>query len=167
MFFCYLGFYALMRCEIILVGNELLIGKIQDTNGQWIIHKLIPLGVEVSRITIIKDELKAISSTIRETLARKPDYIFTSGGLGPTYDDMTLEGIAKGFRPQVKLIQNQDAYNMVLERYQKIYPGVQIDKLMKLSRVKMTILPEGAIPLKNSEGSAPGVLFPPKLTNRF
>ena len=66
-----------MNCEIILIGNELLIGKIEDTNGKWIIDQLLPFGIETTRITTIKDNVSIIASTLKESLLRKPNYIFT------------------------------------------------------------------------------------------
>lgn len=72
-----------MECEIVLIGNELLIGKIQDTNGYWLIEQLIPLGIQISRITTIPDNINIIKETIQIALKRNPSYIFTSGVWDP------------------------------------------------------------------------------------
>jgi molybdenum cofactor synthesis domain-containing protein len=149
-----------MKIEIILIGNELLIGKIQDTNGKWIIDQLVPHGIQISRIITIPDELDAISSTIKTAINRKPDYILTSGGLGPTFDDMTLDGIARGLPNSNQLVENQIALAMVKERYQKIYPDKDFKDLITPARLKMAILPKGSFPLSNRAGSAPGVIIP-------
>lgn len=69
-----------MECEIILIGNELLIGKVQDTNGKFIINQLIPLGMKISQITIIPDNINRIKESVQNALLRKPLFIFTSGG---------------------------------------------------------------------------------------
>lgn len=151
-----------LECEIILIGNELLIGKIQDTNGIWIIQQLLPFGIKFSRITVIPDEIDIIAKTIRETITRKPKYIFTSGGLGPTFDDMTLEGVGKGLDPPRSCREHPEALEMILKAYEK-----RFKKKTELTpaRRKMGMLPVGAIPLYNPEGTAPGVKIPSELTN--
>lgn len=76
--------------EIICVGNELLIGKIQDTNAHYLSLQATRLGVNVKRVTVIQDIVEEIATTINEALTRKPAFIITTGGLGPTFDDKTL-----------------------------------------------------------------------------
>jgi molybdenum cofactor synthesis domain-containing protein len=78
--------------EIICIGNELLIGKIANTNAQWISRQATLLGINVKRITVVSDELEEISEAIREALKRRTRFIITTGGLGPTFDDKTLQG---------------------------------------------------------------------------
>lgn len=147
-----------MNVEIIAIGNELLIGKIQDTNSLWIIQQLLPLGIKVNRITVIPDEVTIIADTIRSTILRNPSYIFTSGGLGPTFDDMTLDGIAKGLIPSQPLEENIEAIEMIRQEYIKRYANVPgKDASLTSQRRKMGILPRGAKALKNREGTAPGV----------
>ena len=104
-----------MESEIILVGNELLIGKIQDINGQWIIKRLLEFGHRVARITIIADDVDIIAKTVRDALKRSPEFIFISGGLGPTWDDLTAEGISKAY--DVKLVLNDEALNYIKNRF--------------------------------------------------
>ncbi|MCP4760739.1 MAG: competence/damage-inducible protein A [archaeon] len=143
-----------MDSEIILIGNELLIGKIQDTNGQWMIHKLLDFGHRVTRIVTIPDNVDIIASTLNDSLKRHPSFIFISGGLGPTYDDMTNDGIAKAFN--VNLVLKEEAKNYIIERYKKIALIKKI-KLPELNggRIKMAYLPENALALKNPSGAAP------------
>ncbi|MDH5811063.1 MAG: molybdopterin-binding protein, partial [Candidatus Methanomethylicaceae archaeon] len=74
--------------EIISIGRELLIGRTQNTNAVWISSKLISIGIEVSRISIVGDSVYEISRAISESIARRPSLIITTGGLGPTYDDL-------------------------------------------------------------------------------
>lgn len=157
----------MIQCELILTGNELLVGKISDTNGKWIIDQLIPLGIQVSRITIIPDDLDVISSTVRCALDRNPDYILSSGGLGPTFDDMTILGISKGLSPALNLIENPQSVLLMKERYETRYPTHSFSKLIQERPylLKMAMIPMGCISLSNSEGTAPGVRFPPSLTN--
>ncbi|MCW3977495.1 MAG: molybdopterin-binding protein, partial [Candidatus Bathyarchaeota archaeon] len=73
--------------EIICIGNELLIGKILNTNAQWLARRVTALGLGVRRITIVSDDISEISSITGEALQRTPDFIITTGGLGPTFDD--------------------------------------------------------------------------------
>ena len=84
-----------MNIEILIIGNEILIGKTQDTNSNWMAKRITKFGHKLRRITTIGDELEEISSALRNILKREPDIIITSGGLGPTFDDMTLEGISR------------------------------------------------------------------------
>ena len=162
-------------CEILLIGNELLIGKIQDTNGKWLIDQLVPHGVKISRITVIQDDLNEISQTVREILNRKPNYVFTSGGLGPTFDDMTIEGIAIGLGIQDSIDFNEQSLQWLKERYEyvirtqmvKTKPGTTAEDLLNASRKKMAKMPKQCIPIRNSVGAAPGVKFPKHLTNNF
>jgi molybdenum cofactor synthesis domain-containing protein len=156
-----------LNCELLLIGFELLNGKIQDTNGKWIIEQLLPYGVQISRITLIGDFLEDISSCIRESIQRKPQYVFTSGGLGPTFDDMTLEGVAKGLHPPQPLEANQAALDMVIKKYLERFSNKSFDEIITPARKKMANLPKGGIPLSNREGTAPGVVIPPNLTNDF
>ncbi len=80
---------------IILIGNEILSGKTTDLNAAYLCRELRALGVDVRRVTVIPDEVELIGKEIAE-FARSFDYVFTSGGVGPTHDDVTMEGIAKG-----------------------------------------------------------------------
>jgi molybdenum cofactor synthesis domain-containing protein len=157
----------LMKCEIILTGNELLIGKILDTNGKFIIDQIIPLGVQISRITTIPDNLDAITATIQHAIARSPDYIFTSGGLGPTFDDMTLAGIAEGLTPRQPLKENAEALYLVKQYLKARYPTRSFEEAVQRYPylMKMVQLPAGSQPLSNSKGTAPGVYIPADLTN--
>ncbi|MDQ3334324.1 MAG: molybdopterin-binding protein [Myxococcota bacterium] len=81
---------------IVIIGDEILSGKFADENAAFLIGELRALGVELRRITMIPDDVDDIASTVT-SFAGKFDYVFTSGGVGPTHDDVTIEGIAKGF----------------------------------------------------------------------
>ena len=84
------------RAEIVVVGNEILTGKVKDENGPFLAADLRALGVELTRITTIPDDLDDIARTVRGASDRV-DFVFTSGGVGPTLDDLTFEGIARAF----------------------------------------------------------------------
>lgn len=144
--------------EIICVGNELLIGKTPNTNATWLAKRVTSLGLTVKRIVVIRDELDEIAETVQETLGRKPDFIITTGGLGPTFDDKTLEGIARGLNRRLEV--NEEALRMVRQKYVAYLEKTGKTEKIELTppRVKMATLPEGARPLPNPVGTAPGVI---------
>lgn len=156
-----------MRCEIILTGNELLIGKISDRNAKYIIDQITPLGAQISRIITIPDDLAEITETIQHSIDRSPDYIFTSGGLGPTFDDMTLLGIAQGLSPAQPLEENAEALFLVKQHLKARYPTRSFEEAVQRYPylMKMVQLPVGSFPLSNSKGTAPGVYIPADFTN--
>ena len=83
-----------MNIELLMIGNEILIGKTQDTNSNWLAKRITKYGHEIARITTIGDDVDIISNALKDILNRKPDIVITSGGLGPTFDDMTLKAVA-------------------------------------------------------------------------
>ncbi len=89
--------------EIICIGNELLIGKIKDTNAHYLAKQATQLGANVKRVTVIQDTIQEIATTINEAIARKPQFIVTTGGLGPTFDDKTLQGVAKALNRKLEV----------------------------------------------------------------
>lgn len=139
-----------------MIGNEILIGKTQDTNSNWMAKRITKYGHQVRRITTIGDDIETISTTFQKILERKPEIVITSGGIGPTFDDMTLEGIAKGLNRELAL--NKKAYKSIKNTYKRAY-HIGLLKLegMTKEREKMAILPQGSTPLPNTVGTAPGV----------
>jgi len=145
-----------MEVEILVIGNEILIGKTLDTNSNWMAKRVVKYGHKLKRITIIEDDIEVISRTLKIILERKPDMIITTGGLGPTFDDMTLVGIAKGLNREIEL--NEHAYNSIKRAYEHAYKrGILKLEGMTKEREKMSYLPQGSIPLPNLRGTAPGV----------
>ena len=144
--------------EIICVGNELLIGKIINTNAHWLSKQATTLAVNVKRVTVIQDIVEEIAQTIQEALKRKPQFIITTGGLGPTFDDKTLEGIAKAL--DRKLEVNQKALEMVKEKSEQYARKRGLPTKIELTkpRVKMATIPLGSEPVNNPDGTAPGVM---------
>ncbi len=142
----------MLRVEVLAVGRELLIGKTVNTNAYWVGGRVARMGSALSRITTVDDDLKEISTAVRESLRRSPDFLIVVGGLGPTPDDMTLEGIAKALRRRIGL--QQEALEMVRNHYMKMG---RADLKLTPPRKKMARLPEGATPLPNKVGTAPGV----------
>jgi molybdenum cofactor synthesis domain-containing protein len=146
-----------VHVEIICVGNELLIGKTLNTNAHWLAKRATSLGGVVKRITIIGDNVDEIASAIREAMERTPRFMITTGGLGPTFDDKTLEGIAKALNRRLEV--NEKALKMVKEKYETYLKEGKIEKIeLTPSRVKMATLPEGTEPLRNPVGTAPAMI---------
>jgi nicotinamide-nucleotide amidase len=143
--------------EIICVGNELLIGKTLNTNATWLAKRVTSLGLIVKRIEVIGDDVSEIAEALQEALRRKPKFIITTGGLGPTFDDKTLEGIAKGLSRRLEV--NGKALKMVREKYDAYLKQGRIEKVeLTPPRVKMATLPEDTEPLPNPVGTAPGMM---------
>src|SRR5580765_1984157 len=91
-----------LNAGLIIIGNEILSGKVTDTNAPFLTRELRALGVDLRRIVTIPDELDEIAAAVRE-FGPRYDVVFTSGGVGPTHDDVTMEGIARGLgRPLIR-----------------------------------------------------------------
>lgn len=88
---------------VVLIGNELLSGRVTDENGPYIIAALRQLGVNLRALHVVADDVEQIGSVVADEAARR-DIVFTSGGVGPTHDDVTLEGVARAFG--VELVVN-------------------------------------------------------------
>ena len=145
-----------MIVELLMIGNEILIGKTQDTNSNYLAKRITKYGHILRRITTIGDDLDEISNTLREIISHQPDLVIISGGLGPTFDDMTLQGVGLALNREIKL--NQDAYNSIKKAYDQAYKrGILKLEGMTKERKKMAYLPEGSTPLPNRRGTAPGV----------
>ena len=145
-----------MDIELLMIGNEILIGKTQDTNSNWMTKRITKFGHKVKRITTIGDDIDIISNTLQDILKRKPDIIITSGGLGPTFDDRTLIGIANGLNRKLEL--NKHAYKSIKKTYERAFKkGLLKLEGMTKEREKMAYLPQGSTPLPNTVGTAPGV----------
>jgi len=135
---------------IITVGNELLIGRVVNTNAAWLAAKLTYLGYSVRRIVVVPDVEEDIVEAFREAMA-KADVVISTGGLGPTPDDITNLAFCKALG--VEPVINEEALKMVREKYaSRGYP-------MTEERVKMAMMPPGAAPLPNPVGTAPGILY--------
>ncbi len=143
--------------EVVSAGNEVLIGDVLDTNTNLLCVKVTGLGGLVRRTVMLRDDVEAIAAEIRGALDRRPALLFTVGGLGPTGDDRTLEGVALGLGVGLEL--HPEAERMVADRYAEFHAlGYVPFAEMNESRRKMARLPLGAVPLVNPIGGAPAVL---------
>ena len=130
---------------IILIGDELLSGRTQDTNLGTIARFLEPLGVQVGEGRIISDDRDIIIATIRE-FTKRFDYVFTTGGIGPTHDDITAECVAAAFN--VGISEREDALDELRVRYK--------ESELNAARRRMARIPDGASLIKNPVSQAPG-----------
>lgn len=117
---------------IVIIGNEVLSGKTQDINSHFFCTELRRLGVEVQKISTIQDEIELIGQEVA-TFSQRYDYVFTSGGVGPTHDDVTIDGIAHGFG--LKVVRHPD-----IERRMRQRLGNQVNE----ARLRMANVPDGA-----------------------
>ncbi len=142
--------------EVVCVGNELLIGKTLNTNSQWLAQRATANGIIVKRVTLVADEVSEIASVIHEAIQRKPLLIVTTGGLGPTFDDKTLSGIAEALN--CKLGVNATAKQMIKEKYETYARKRNTGRIeLTESRIKMATIPEKTEPIHNPVGTAPAV----------
>ena len=147
-----------MKVLIIAVGNELLNGKVHDYNSYWIAKRLTNLGYEVVRIFTIPDELGAIIESLEWGKYNGVSLIITTGGLGPTPGDLTLEAVAK-FANR-KIVLDERAVSFVKKRYSELYNLGFVDTPgLNDYRLKMAKVPEGSTLIYNDVGVAPGVLL--------
>ena len=130
---------------IIIIGNEVLSGRTKDINTSTLAQWLNSLGIEVKEVRIIPDTEKIIIETVNK-LRKKFNYIFTTGGIGPTHDDITAESISKAFN--LEYGYHKEAYS-ILEKYYK--PGQFND-----GRQKMAKMPTTANLILNPTSGAPG-----------
>ena len=137
-----------VNAAIIIIGNEILSGRTQDVNSSTIALWLNSLGVKVQEVRVIPDVEGVIVKTINE-VRKKNNYVFTTGGIGPTHDDITAKSISKAF--DVKYEINKEAYK-ILENYYK--PGE-----FNEGRQKMAWTPSGAKLILNPTSGAPGFII--------
>lgn len=144
-----------MFAEVLTIGDELLTGNTVDSNSAFIAKKLTERGYWVRRKTTVGDDVGEIKAVIREILGRKPEVLVISGGLGPTHDDVTMVAVAEALNR--RLVLCDDCLEKIRAFYERLYrEGYIDDPKLNEARRKMAYLPEGAEPLENREGAAPG-----------
>jgi len=118
---------------ILIIGNEILSGKVTDTNSPYLCRELRMLGVDVERILTVPDDVRVIAHEVR-TLSEAYDVVFTSGGIGPTHDDLTMDGVALAFG---RKLERNHSISERIARAQGKPPNE--------SQLKMTMVPEDAL----------------------
>lgn len=144
--------------EIITVGKEILTGRVLDTNTRYVARKLNFLGLPLIRVAIIDDDVETIAQELKRALSGKANIVFTLGGLGPTFDDVTLAGVAKAV--DKKLVLDKAALEFIQGRYRTFLEQKSVDHdRMTPEREKMAWLPESSTIMDNPVGAAPGVIL--------
>ena len=137
-----------VNAAILIIGNEILSGRTQDKNIAFISHWLnTKCGISVKEVRIIPDIEKSIAENVL-LLSKKFNYLFTTGGIGPTHDDITAQSISKAFK--VKYEYHQEAYKILEKYYGK--------KKFNDGRKKMAMMPKGAKLIYNPSSAAPGFI---------
>lgn len=146
------------RVEIIAIGNEILTGRVLDSNSNWLAKNITEHGGEVMRFVVVQDHIDEIVREIQTSIANGASVVVTTGGLGPTYDDKTLEAVAQALdRP---LVLHAEALEWVIGKYEELKSKGDVDSDdITPSREKMAHLPDGSTPLLNAVGAAPGVML--------
>ncbi|MBE6903730.1 MAG: competence/damage-inducible protein A [Ruminococcaceae bacterium] len=139
-----------MNCEILAVGTELLLGNIVNTNAQYLSEQLSSLGIDVYYHTVAGDNKQRLENALKIAFERS-DMVITTGGLGPTQDDLTKETAAAYFNE--KLVCNEEALEKIKAFFEK--RGTE----MVASNEKQAYIPENAIIFQNRCGTAPGFLL--------
>ena len=130
---------------ILIIGNEILSGRTQDINIKYIAKELVNVGILLEEVRVVPDKKNSIIVNLND-LRKNYDYVFTTGGIGPTHDDITSESISYALNKEYKI--NDEAYE-ILKNY---YPENEFNE----NRIKMTKMPEGAKLIHNPLTMAPG-----------
>ncbi len=134
-----------MTAGVIVIGNEILSGRTQDLNISYIGKGLEKLGIVLAEVIVIPDIEETIIEKVK-AYSENYDYVFTTGGIGPTHDDITTASVAKAF--DVKPLRNPDAIACMERNYES--------KTLNEARLKMADIPEGASLIDNPVSGAPG-----------
>jgi nicotinamide-nucleotide amidase len=138
-----------MKAEIVAIGSELLLGQIVDTNSSYIAKRLAENGIELVQTTTVGDDLQRMKEVIKEATTRS-QIVITTGGIGPTEDDLTREAIAEVFQRPLTFQPH------LMEQIEDLFKKRGFR--MAENNRKQAYIPEGAIPIENSKGTAPGFI---------
>jgi nicotinamide-nucleotide amidase len=147
-----------IRAGIVVTGTEVITGRIADANGPWVSEQLAELGVEVAHIQVVADRPDDLGAALRFMAGEGMDLIVTTGGLGPTADDLTAEIVGRFAGRELRLDEEMEAkIAKILEGFAKRFRLDQ-EALLEANR-KQAMVPEGATPL-DPVGTAPGLVVP-------
>ncbi len=148
------------RAGIVVTGTEVLSGRVRDRNGPWLAERLLELGVELAHTTIVGDRAQDMEAALRFMAAQRVDIVLTSGGLGPTADDLTAEvvGRVQG-RAMVLDAPLAERIAEIVAPLAKRWPNIDLEAIRAANRKQATI-PEGATVLE-PVGTAPGLVVAP------
>lgn len=148
-----------VRAGIVVTGTEVLTGRVQDLNGPWLADRLLELGVELAHITICGDRPEDIEAQLNFLAAQGVDLIVTSGGLGPTADDMTVAVVAKFCGRELVLDEPlEERIAEILRSFMGRFPGADFEAVRAANR-KQALVPAGdGVEILDPVGTAPGVV---------
>ena len=132
---------------ILIIGDEILSGRTQDSNTQFLASELTAKGIDLKQVRVVSDHQPAIIEALN-ALRRTHDHVFTSGGIGPTHDDITADSVAAAFGVPITI--RADARAILTARYEKL--GLEIND----ARLRMARIPDGATLIDNPISGAPG-----------
>lgn len=138
------------RAAILLIGDELLRGQTRDANLSWMARRLVAQGIQVAEARVVADEAKAILAALNG-LRKECDWVLTTGGIGPTHDDITADVVARAFGVEIDV--NAEARRRLEEHY------AGSEYTLNASRLRMARIPEGARLLDNPISAAPGFVI--------
>lgn len=138
-----------MKAEILCVGTEILLGDIVNTNAVFLAQELARMGISVYHQSVVGDNSQRLKSCLQHSLEQS-DLVITTGGLGPTYDDLTKETVADLFGLEMEL--NEESLRDIRAYFKKL------NRPMTDNNIKQAMMPKGAIILKNENGTAPGLI---------
>jgi nicotinamide-nucleotide amidase len=152
------GAASAVRAGIVVTGTEVLTGRIADRNGPWISERLAELGVEVAHILVVADRPDDLEAALRFLAEERMDLIVTSGGLGPTADDLTAEVVARfADREMVLDEEMEEKIAAILRGFARRFHFDE--EAVREANRKQAMVPEGAVPL-DPVGTAPGLVVP-------
>lgn len=148
-----------VRAGIVVTGTEVLTGRVQDLNGPWLADRLLELGVELAHITICGDRPEDIEAQLNFLAAQGVDLIVTSGGLGPTADDMTVAVVSKFCGRELVLDEAlEERIAEILRSFMGRFPGADFEAVRAANR-KQALVPAGdGVEILDPVGTAPGVV---------
>lgn len=136
---------SIINAAVLVIGDEILSGRTKDTNSNTIAQFLAPFGIQLKEIRVVGDDENIIIETLNH-LRKTYNYVFTTGGIGPTHDDITADCVAKAFGASIDI--RDDAVKMMLNRYKP-------EELTE-ARLRMARIPDGATLINNPVSFAPG-----------
>ncbi len=147
------------RAGVVVTGTEVLTGRVVDRNGPWLSDRLHEIGVDLAHITICGDRPEDMEAQLRFLAAEGVDLILTSGGLGPTADDLTLEVVSRFAGRQLELDEKLEGrIAAILAPLMKRWPGLD-EEAVRVANRKQAMVPEGATIIEPA-GTAPGMVVP-------
>ncbi len=139
---------SLVTASYLMIGDEILSGRTKDQNLNFLASQLVSIGINLKEVRVVPDDENEIILAVND-LRKKYNYLFTTGGIGPTHDDITSLAIAKAFND--KLVKNKKALEILIDHYTK--------ENINEARLKMAFVPSKSKLLDNSISSAPGFVI--------